>query len=492
MAKKQGPHPRKEPRIPGELSLERVKEVFSHCADFVCREVAVGESTIYIGYLVGMVKSERLNDYVIRPMLSGLFQGRVDLTTLKERVIWAGSVQERDQLDAVVQDIIVGGCVLFLEEGRTALTVPVPTEDRRSVGQPDNEPALKGSRESFTETMRVNTAMLRRHLRAPELQIEEHIVGRQSLTPVDVVYLRGIADEEVVRKIRRRLEEMDLDGMEAAGNLEEYLVDGVVSPFPRLCYTQRPDRLCQSLLEGRVGILVEGIPLAWWGPATLDEFFTTGQDRAYHWTVASCLRLLRYVCAVVSILLPGLYTALVTFHPEAIPARLALSIVAAKQEVPFSTIFEVLILLLAFEIVQEAGLRLPGPIGSTVSILGGLVVGNAAVEAHIISPAVLIVVAAAGIAGYTQPSQDFGNALRLWRFLLSVLGSVGGIFGLSAGLAALIYHLATLESFGVPYLAPFTNGAGAPQGHPSLIRLPLPWMKWRQATPMGKNRRNQK
>ena len=492
MAKKQGPHPRKEPRISGELSLERLKEVFSHCADFVCREVAVGETTIYIGYLVGMVKSERLNDYVIRPILSGIFEGRVDLTALKERILWAGTVQERSKLDAVVQDIIVGGCALFLEGHKTVLTVPVPTEDRRSVGQPDNEPALKGSRESFTETMRVNTAMLRRHLRAPELQIEEHIVGRQSLTPVDVVYLRGIADDEVVRKISRRLDEMDLDGLEAAGNLEEYLVDGVVSPFPRLCYTQRPDRLCQSLLEGRVGILVEGIPLAWWGPATLDEFFTTGQDRAYHWTVASCLRLLRYLCAVVSVLLPGLYTALVTFHPEAIPARLALSIVAAKQEVPFSTIFEVLILLLAFEVVQEAGLRLPGPIGSTVSILGGLVVGNAAVEAHIVSPAVLIVVAVAGIAGYTQPSQDFGNALRLWRFLLSVLGSVGGIFGLSAGLAALIYHLATLDSFGVPYLASFTNGAGAPRGHPSLIRLPLPWMKWRQATPVGKNRRNQK
>ena len=221
MAKKQGPHPRKEPRISGELSLERVKEVFSHCADFVCREVVVGETTIYIGYLVGMVKSERLNDYVIRPMLSGLFETRVDLTTLKERVLWAGSVQQRDKLDAVIQDIIVGGCVLFPEGSRAVLTVPVPTEDRRSVGEPDNEPALKGSRESFTETMRVNTAMLRRHLRAPELQIEEHIVGRQSLTPVDVVYLRGIADEEVVRKINRRLDEMDLDGMEAAGNLEE-------------------------------------------------------------------------------------------------------------------------------------------------------------------------------------------------------------------------------------------------------------------------------
>ena len=190
--------------------------------------------------------------------------------------------------------------------------------------------------------------------------------------------------------------------------------------------------------------------------------------------------------------MPGLYIALVTFHPEAIPPKLALSIVAAKQEVPFSTIFEVLIMLLAFEVVQEAGLRLPTPIGSTVSILGGLVVGNAAVDAHIVSPAVLIAVAIAGIAGYTMPSQDFGSALRLWRFLLAILASLGGLTGLALGCAALIYHLAGLESFGVPYLAPFTTGTRVPRGHPSLFRLPLPRMKWRDGTVKTQNRRNQR
>ena len=172
--------------------------------------------------------------------------------------------------------------------------------------------------------------------------------------------------------------------------------------------------------------------------------------------------------------------------------KLALSIAAAKQEVPFSTVFEVLIMLLAFEVLQEAGLRLPSPIGATVSILGGLVVGNAAVEAHIVSPAVLIAVAIAGVAGYTMPSQDFASALRLWRFLLAIAVSIGGLFGLAAGCAALIYHLAGLETFGVPYLAPFTNGAGQPRGHPSLLRLPLPRMKWRDGAKNTKNRRNQR
>lgn len=347
------------------------------------------------------------------------------------------------------------------------------------MGEPENEPSLKGARDSFVESLRTNTSLVRRRLRAPELRVEEHIVGRQSLTPVDVIWLKDIADPDMVRRVGERLDDMDVDGVESAGNLEEYLVPAAASAFPLILSTQRPDRFCRELLDGRVGLLCDGIPLGWVAPGTADQFFKTGQDRAYHWMAASALRLIRYFCAAVTLLLPGLYIALVTYHPEAIPGKLALSIVAAKQEVPFSTIFEVLIMLLSFEVIQEAGLRLPGPIGSTVSILGGLVVGNAAVDAHIVSPAVLIAVAIAGVAGYTMPSQDFGNALRLWRFGLTVLSSLGGLFGLVLGCVSLLYHLAGLESFGVAYLAPFTAGPGTSRGRPNLIRPPLPTLKWR-------------
>ena len=497
MPKEGRPHPRKQPRVPGELTLEGLKGAFVQCVDFFTRTVALGdgEHRATVCYLLGMARNERLQDYVLKPMMSDrvLADAKIEELPmlLEQKAVYAQSVKRPGDLDEAVLDLISGSCAVVLPGGEV-LTIPVPTEEKRSIGEPENEPALKGSRESFVESIRTNTAMLRRHLRAPELRISEHIVGRQSLTAVDVVWLEGIADPAVLRKVRRRLEEMDIDAVEAAGDLEEYLNDTVKSPFTLLPYTQRPDRFCQGLLEGRVGIFADGIPLGWLAPGTIGQFFTTGQDRAYHYLVASALRLVRYGCAVLSVLLPALYIAVVTYHPEAIPARLALSIVAAKQDVPFSTVFEVLILLLSFEVIQEAGLRLPGPIGSTVSILGGLIVGNAAVQAHIVSPAVLIVVAVAGIAGYTQPSQDMGSALRLWRFLLAVLASVGGLFALSGGLAALVWHLAGLESFGVPYLAPFTTGLKAPKGHPSLIRLPLPWMKWREVTPAGMNRRRQK
>ena len=475
------PHPRREPRIPLPLTLAGVKEVFSSSADFLCRPVAVGEGTAHLCYLVGVVKSERLNDYVIRPLtaLRGPAPGPEEV---ERGILWAQNVQRRTTMDQVAKDIVEGCCALFLPGQQVVLTVPVPTEDRRSVGEPDNEPALKGPREAFSETLRVNTAMIRRHLRAPELVVKEHVVGRQTLTPVDVVWLEGIADPGAAAAVEEKLDRMDVDGVETAGDLEEYLTDAARTPFPLVLYTQRPDRFCRGLLEGRVGLLADGIPLGWLVPATADQFFRTAQDRSWHWLAADALGLIRAGCALLSLLLPGLYIALVTYHPEAIPVKLALSIAAAKQEVPFPTLFEVLALLLAFEVVQEAGLRLPGPVGSAVSILGGLVVGNAAVEARILSPAVLVAVAVAGVAGYTLPSQDMGNALRLCRFLLAIAAALGGLFGLTLGAALLVGHLAGLESFGVPYLA----------GRPDVLRPPLPQIKWRPGELHTKNRRNQR
>ena len=494
-----GPHPRQDPRIPLPLSLENVEKVFARCADFSKRQAMVGgnpERRVTLCYLNGTVRGERVNDYLLRPLaqdegLAGA-EGEQLFSLLEGGALYNLYVQRRTTMDQAAQDLTAGWCLLFLPGQADALSFFVGTEEKRSVGEPENEPALKGARDSFVESLLTNLALVRRRLKAPELKAVQHVVGRQSLTLVMVVYMEGIADPDTVGRLETGLEGIDIDGVEAVGNLEEYLVPAASTPFPLMPYTQRPDRFCQGLLEGRVGLLCDGFPLGWLVPGTLDQFFKTGQDRAYHWLAASALSLIRYFCALVSLLLPGLYIALVTFHPEAIPVKLALSIAAAKQEVPFSSVFEVLIMLLAFEVIQEAGLRLPGPIGTTVSILGGLVVGNAAVQARIVSPAVLIAVAIAGVAGYTMPSQDFGNALRLWRFGLAILASAGGLFGLGLGCAALICHLAKLESFGVPYLAPFTTGTEIRRGHPSLFRLPLPRMKWRDGAVHTPNRRNQK
>ncbi|MFI3249451.1 MAG: spore germination protein [Eubacteriales bacterium] len=492
------PHPRPKPTFDMELNDENIQLVFNDCADFLSRTLKIRgdpKRTLNIYFINGMVRGERANDYILKPLAED--------PTLKDRpqetlfdyfvsgALYNLNTRRRTTMDEVAGDLATGWTVILQGEGE-ALSFFTATEEKRSVGEPSNEPALKGSRESFSESLLTNTAMVRRKLRAPHVKIRETVVGRQTLTPVDIVWIDGIAPTESVELVWTRLQEIDIDGVETTGSLEEYLVDTLDTAFPLMPYTQRPDRFCGGLMEGRVGLLAEGIPLGYLLPGTLEQFFRTGQDKSFGWMTASGLMCLRYLCMMVTLLVPALYIALVTFHPEAIPVELALSIVAAKQQVPFSTIFEVLILLLAFEVLQEAGLRLPSAIGSTVSILGGLVVGNAAVEAHIVSPAVLIAVAVAGIAGYVMPSQDFAAALRLWRFLLAVLASVGGLFGVVFGVALLVTHLSRLESFGTPYLAPFTVGAGQSRGKPDLMRYPLPKMKWRGSVVGLPNRRNQK
>ena len=497
--KQDGPHPRREPRFPGHLTLEGVEQIFEGCSDFAERTALLHndpQRQVTLCYINGMVRGERINDYLLRPLaqdprLSAVSEAEA-FQLLGQGALYNLYVERRTTLDQAAVDLTMGWCVLFFPGRMDALSFFVGTEEKRAVGQSENEPALKGARDSFVESILTNTSLVRRRLRAPELKVRQHVIGRQSLTPAMVVYLDGIADPDTVKRVEEKLDAIDIDGVESAGNLEEYLTDASRTPFPLMPFTQRPDRFCAGLLEGRVGLLCDGLPFGYLLPGTMDQFFRTSQDRAFNWMTASMLLLLRYFCMAATLLIPGLYIALVTFHPEAIPVKLALSIVAAKQEVPFSTVFEVLIMLVAFEVLQEAGLRLPSPIGATVSILGGLVVGNAAVEAHIVSPAVLIAVAIAGVAGYTMPSQDFAAALRLWRFLIAILASAAGLFGLAAGCAGLIYHLASLETFGVPYLAPFTAGAGQPQGHPNLLRPPLPRMKWRDGARYTENRRNQR
>lgn len=483
------PHPRKEPRLTQPLTVEGLQEVFRDCVDFKTRAVCVGDDParrVTLCYLEGVVRNERVSDYILRPMAQNRTLAQVApermFALMRDGALYNLTAAERTATDQAAADLIGGFCLVFFPGRREVLSFFVGTEEKRAVGQPENEPSVKGARDSFVETVRTNTAMIRRRLRAPELRIAEHIVGRQTLTPVDVLWLDGIADPDTVAQVQERIANMDIDGIQTTGNLEEYIVDRLDTPFPLVVSTQRPDWFCGGLLEGRVGVLCEGQPMGWLLPGTFGQFFQTSQDKTENWMMATALRSLRWLCMFVTLLLPALYVAVVTFQPEMIPAKLALSIAAAKREVPFSTVFEVLIMLISFEVLQEAGLRLPGPIGQTVSILGGLVVGSAAVEARIVSPAVLIAVAMAGIAGYTMPNQDFGGALRLWRFALTVLASVAGLFGLVLGGAALIYHLAGLESFGQPYLSPRARA----------LRGPLPLEKWREAVRAPLNRRNQK
>jgi len=493
------PHPRREPRIERPLTLESMEAVFTNCADFNRRTVLLGgdpAKKATLCYIAGMIKLERVNEYILHPMARSEALAAADLTAafrlMADGALYNLSVQKRATMDEVVFDLIAGSCVLAMDGLPEMLSLFTPTEEKRSIGEPDNEPGIKAAMDSFVESVRTNTSLVRRRLRAPTLKIKEHIVGRQSVTPVDVLYLDGITNPDTVRLVEERIAAIDIDALLATGNLEEYITDRVDTAFPLAAYTERPDRFCAGLVEGRVGVLADGIPLGYLLPGTIHQFFKTGEDKSTNWMVAVTLTVLRYVCMLTTLFLPAVYIAATTFHPEIIPVRLAVSMIAAKTDIPFSTVFEVLIMLAVFEILQEAGLRLPTSIGKTVSILGGLVVGTAAVQAKIVSPAVLIVVAAAGIAGYTMPSQDFAGALRIWRFLLAVAASIGGLFAVVLGGAVLVCRLAGLESFGVAYLTPFAANDGEQAEKHAVIRQPLSRVKLREKALRTRNRRNQR
>lgn len=494
-----GPHPRQEPKYCVPLTTKNLKNIFSRCADLQDRTAAVGgdpSRQIHLLWLDGMVSGNEVSEDILRPLTDPRRFGQVQtakacLDLVLQGGIYAGTAQLRETADDAAADLLNGCCLVIFDREQRCISFEVKSIQRRGVDQPTIEKAVKGARDAFVETLRINTALVRRKLRCPELRIDQTTVGRKSHTAVAVLFLDGVADPALVEQVHRRLDKIDIDGLVAAGALEEYLVDQPRSPFPQLIHTERPDRFALDLLQGRVGLLVDGLPVGFLLPATLGSFLRVGEDNALHWTVASGITLLRYFALIIAALLPALYVAVAMYHQEMIPLRLLQSVIRSKQEVPFTTAVEIVSMLVSFELLQEAGLRLPDPIGQTVSIIGALIVGQSAVEASVISPIAVIIVALAGICGFAQPSQDMGAALRLWRFILVLAAILAGMVGVFAGIVMLVYHLSCLESFGLSYLSPLDQGRLWPALR-NLCRLPLWKQKFRPAELHTPDKRNQR
>ncbi len=456
----------KTPEYPMLLTPDALRRVFSSCADFQIRALSVGlrgERRAWVCWLDGLADGALISETVIRPLTSALrTEGGESPQRSLERAmagaVYSCAARRRETLDEAVSDLTHGCCVLLLDGVCRAVSFELRSPSARAVSEPTLEKSVKGARDSFVETLRVNTALVRRRLCTPALKIVESEVGSRSHTQVALLFLEGAADTAAVETLCARLDAMDVEALSAAGPLEAALIDAPRSPFPQLLHTERPDRLAQYLLEGRVGVLVDGLPIAFAAPCTLADFMRVSADLNDHPLIASALTLLRWLALGLSLLLPALYVAAALYHPEMIPTRLLLSVIEAKRAVPFSTALEVLGMLVSFELLQEAGLHLPNPIGDTVSIIGALIVGQSAVEARIVSPIAIIVVAFAGIAGYTLPSQDLGAAIRLTRFALVCAAIAAGFFGVGAALCLGLLHLAQLDSLGRNYTAPFSDG----------------------------------
>ena len=447
------------------LSPKKVREVLSKSSDAIFRDfVLQGKESVpcTLAVVDGLVDKHLLDQFVLKALMVDS-AGRPELLqltlstaveTIEKSLAPANEIKKITEMGEAIDAILSGDAVLFFAEDKQALVIGARGWVNRGVNVPSTESIVRGPREGFTETLRINTSLIRRKIKHPSLRLVSLKIGDLTKTDVIVVYIENVASSDVVAEVLKRLGRIKVDGILASGYLEQMIEDNPYSPFPQIAYTERPDTFAAELLEGRVGILVDGTPIALNVPAIFVQFMQVSEDYYERTLIMILVRFIRFAGMGIALLAPSVYIAATTFHQEILPSSLALSIAAGREGVPFPALLEALSMIIILEILQEAGLRLPKPVGSTISIVGALVIGEAAVKASLVSPLMVIIVGITAVSSYAIPAYDMAITVRLLRLPLLLLAGFLGFFGVSIGLYALLIHALTLRSFGVPYLSP--------------------------------------
>ncbi len=468
------------PNIKSNLEYIKVKYNFLINSDIKIRDFSVKfNNNSYSAFLVfidGMVDSDSINKFILKPLMSknsvedlkdivATFKSN-DVTIRKvkklnlEDTLYNTLVPENDiskvsVFSDIVSNINKGNCVLFVDTLNCAFNFDVKNLKQRSISTPTSELIINGSQEGFIEVLRTNTSILRRLVNNENLVIENINVGVVSKTDCAICYIKGIANDELVSEVKYRINNLNIDYLVSSGQLKHLIEDSPNSSLPQIISTERPDNATTYLLEGRVVVIVNGTPFVLGMPATFIDFLASGEDLNLKYQFSNLLKIIRLIALTLTVLLPGLYIAITTFHQELIPSELLFAIVASRNSVPFPIIFELMIMEISFELIREAGIRVPTPLGATISLVGGLVLGDAAVSAGIVSPISIIIVAITGIASFAIPDFTMSFHFRLSRFFYIFLGYIAGFLGIALGLFIHLGVLANLESFGVPYLSPY-------------------------------------
>ena len=449
-----------------------------NCSDILIRPMRLGDKhkvDCLMVYIEVAVTNMMLDDSALGKMINHFWE--ISPEDIQEFVrhnsLGIADVKKLENLDESIDAMLAGNAVFFIDGYDKAMKISSKGYPSTGVMEAESEKVLRGSREGFSDSVKSNSALIRKRLRDIRLKVEEYKIGVRSHTLTQVLYMDDLVHEGLLEEVKERLEEFQIDGILDSGMLEQLTEDVWYSPFPQYQTTERPDRAVQEILKGKVVILCDNSPEALILPGNFSSFMESSEDWYHRFEMASFLRILRYLAVIMATVLPGLYLAVIRFHTQILPSALILSFAEAREGVPFSSVVELIFLELAFELIREAGVRVPGSLGNAIGIVGGLVIGQAAVEANLVSPIVVMIVALTALGSMTVPNEEFAAAFRLVKYGFLILGGYLGIYGIVLGVYLVIGHLAGLISFGIPYLVPFIKKEQKGSRGEGVLRVPL-------------------
>lgn len=433
-----------------------IKDLMEGNSDLVIREFRFQKLNAALIYIDGMADKKLLDDYVLESLM-GCEEPIKSIYEIKEKILTVSDMREVKKLSEGINAMLSGDTLMLLDSLDMAYVIATRGWAARGVGEPASETVIRGAREGFTETVRFNTALIRRRIRDTRLKMISKTIGVRSKTDVIIAYIDDIVNKDVLEELKNRIDKIKIDAIMDSGYIEQMIEDNSLSPFPQIQSTERPDVVAAALYEGRIAILVDNSPYSIIVPTTLPNLFQSPDDYYQRWFSASLIRIVRSFALLISIILPALYVAVTSFHTAIIPTRLAYSIAASREGVPFPAFVEALIMEISLWLLLEAIVRLPRPIGATIGIVGGLIIGQSAVSAGIVSPIMIIIVGVTAITEFMTPNYEVTIGLRIIRFLILIASAIIGLYGIILGLILVLSHLIKLKSFGVPYLAPLVN-----------------------------------
>lgn len=461
-----------------------IKKESNNPSDLITKFISEDFTLFYISNLVD---SRVLNEHILPVLINNPISSPSELKFQLE----IPEVDLTEKLDLAIRELFKGTALIHKNGHPCVLLAKINTRESRSLTTPENESQVIGSQVGFNENLSTSESLVRRYIQTPDLYIEKLTVGKNTNTAVSILYLKSIASEEMVQTLRQRITDLKIDALIDSSNLAEMIDDNSLSPFPQMLLTERPDRFCDGLLNGKLGVLVDGSSMAVVCPHSFIEFFQSREDQNLRWPIASFLRLLRFSAVFLSVYLTPIYVAALTFHYEVIPQSLLVPLSESRALVPFPPIIEALLLELIIELLREAGAKLPTKIGQTIGIVGGIVIGTAAIQAGITSNILIIIVALSALASFTTPSYMMGNVIRVIRFPIIILAGFWGFYGIMLAFCFILIHLIKQSSLGTPYTAPFYPPRLV-DWRDSIIRLPKPLTNLRPTSSRAKKRKKYK